>query len=142
MTAQLDTKTILLVENNPDDEALIMRAFKRNKVDCKIVSTHSGVEAWSYLSKIDLKPDLIILDLKLPQMPGFEVLRRIRSTEQTKLLPVVILSSSREAKDIKNSYALGANSYIQKAIDLHEFDNAVGMLIDYWFCVNEPVPGI
>jgi two-component system response regulator len=140
MTAQLDTKTILLVENNPDDEALIMRAFKRNNVVCQVISTHSGIEAWSYLSKIDLKPDLVILDLKLPQMPGFEVLRRIRATEQTKLLPVVILSSSREAKDITNSYALGANSYIQKAIDLNEFDSAVGMLVDYWFCTNEAPP--
>jgi CheY-like chemotaxis protein len=150
-TYLLEYKTVLLVENNPDDEALTLRAFQQNDLRCRIVTARSGIEAIRYLlrsaSEQDdigstFEPDLILLDLKLPQMSGFEVLRRIRAHDRTKLVPVVVLSSSREPKDIQRSYMLGANSYIQKSIDLNEFSNTIHLLVEYWLHINQLPPKI
>jgi two-component system, response regulator len=145
MMPTFEDKLILLIENDPDDGALTMRAFKRNNIRSQVVTARSGVEALNYLvpanepdaSNQPLVPDLILLDLKLPQMSGFEVLRRLRAQEMTRLLPIIVLSSSREPRDIRDSYALGANSYICKPIDLDDLDKMVRLLVDYWLIVNE-----
>ena len=150
-TYLLEYKTVLLVENNPDDEALTLRAFQRNDLRCRIVTARSGAEAMHYLLRsgsepdeigTHFEPDLILLDLKLPQMSGFEVLRRIREHERTKLVPVVVLSSSREPQDIQRSYSLGANSYIQKSIDLIEFSRTIQLVVEYWLHINQVPPKI
>jgi two-component system, response regulator len=135
----LETKTILLIENNPDDEALLLRAFRRNNLPCRIVTARSGNEGLDYLFKSG-EPDLILLDLKLPRLSGFEVLRRIRAHERGRFLPVVILSSSNEPGDIRRSYELGANSYLQKPLDLSEFETAIRVLAEYWLKMNQPPP--
>lgn len=142
-------KTVLLVENNPDDEALTIRALQMNEFRGNIITAHTGMEAVAYLFASDhqqseisesSEPDLVLLDLNLPQMSGFEVLRRLRENQQTKFMPVVVLTSSSEPKDIERSYALGANSYIQKSIDLSEFIGKIRLLVEYWLHVNQPPP--
>jgi two-component system response regulator len=144
----MEEKIILLVEDNPDDVDLTLRAFKQNNIFNKVVVARDGVEALDYLMGTgihagrDVKdlPVVTLLDLKLPKMDGLEVLKRIRSSEMTKLLPVVILTSSNEEKDLINGYTLGANSYIRKPVDFTHFVEAIKSLGLYWLVWNEPVP--
>ncbi len=144
----VSNKVILLVEDNPDDEALTLRALKKNNILNEVVVAHDGVQALDYLfgagayagRDTTIMPQVILLDLKLPKVDGLEVLRRIRAGERTKLLPVVILTSSKEEQDLINSYKLGANSYIRKPVDFNQFSDAVRHLGLYWLVLNEPPP--
>jgi two-component system, response regulator len=150
----MEHKVILLVEDNPDDELLTLRALKKNNVMNDIVVAHDGVEALDYLfgtgkyadrtpsSSNSSIPELILLDLKLPKLDGLEVLNRIRADERTKCLPVVILTSSDEERDILESYNRGANSYIRKPVDFIQFSEAVKQLRLYWLVLNVPPPVI
>ncbi len=146
----MDSKTILLVEDNPDDEALTLRAFVKNKIANEVLVAHDGAEALdllmgtgAYASRAEaFQPAVILLDLKLPKLDGLEVLRRLRADERTKLLPVVILTSSKEEQDIVSSYSLGANSYIRKPVDFDKFVRAVGQLGLYWLVMNETPPAL
>lgn len=140
-------RPILLVEDNPDDEALTLRAFAKNKIANPVVVARDGVEALDYLfgnghhagRDMSIMPAVVLLDLKLPRIDGLEVLRRIRANERTSLLPVVILTTSKEQQDIYEGYSLGANSYIRKPVDFEKFIQAVGQLGLYWLVLNEPV---
>ena len=142
------SKTILLVEDNPDDAKLTMRAFKRNNMLNPIVVARDGVEALDFLFARGAyaeragkpPPTLIILDLKLPKLDGLGVLRAIRGDERTKLIPVVILTSSKEEQDLIQGYSLGANSYVRKPVDFTEFQEAVKLLGIYWLMTNQPPP--
>jgi len=142
-------RVILLVEDNPDDEALTLRALKQNNIKNKVVVARDGVEAVDYLlgngahagRDTAILPEVVLLDLKLPKLDGFEVLRRIRADERLKLLPVVILTSSKEEQDLINGYKLGANSYIRKPVDFTQFTDAVKQLGLYWLVLNEPPMG-
>lgn len=142
-------KTILLVEDNPDDELLTIDALAANHVGNKVVVARNGVEALDYLfgtgehegRDIPDLPAVVLLDLKLPKIDGLEVLRRVRSDERTRLLPVVILTSSNEDEDRLKGYTLGANSYVRKPVDFDEFVKAAGQLGLYWLLLNEPLPG-
>ena len=139
-------KVILLVEDNPDDEALTMRALRKHNVTNQIVVAHDGAEALDWLfatgqhadRDTDVIPQVILLDLKLPKIDGLEVLRRIRSDERTHLLPIVILTSSKEEEDILTGYRLGANSYVRKPVDFVEFTDAVRQLGLFWLLLNQP----
>jgi two-component system, response regulator len=141
-------KLILLVEDNRKDEALTMRALRKHQIDSNVVVARDGVEALDYLlgaegdggRRAGPLPQLILLDLKLPRIDGFEVLRRIRAAEQTRLLPVVILTSSAEERDIIEGYRLGTNSYVRKPVDFIEFTEAVRQLGLYWLVLNCPPP--
>jgi CheY-like chemotaxis protein len=141
-------KTILLVEDNPDDEALAIRALKRHHISNEIVVAHDGVEALDYMfgtgifagRDISIKPTVILLDLKLPRVDGIEVLRRLREDERTKLVPVVVLTTSSEEQDMLDSYSLGCNSYIRKPVDFTQFSEAIRQLGMYWLLMNEPPP--
>ena len=143
-------KTILLVEDNPDDVALTLRVLKKHNVANEVVVAHDGVEALDYLfgtgayAGRDLRqqPQLILLDLKLPKVDGLEVLRRIRKDPRTRLQPVVILTSSKEERDRIEGYALGANSYICKPVDFNQFAESIRQLGIYWLLLNEPPPVI
>jgi two-component system response regulator len=140
--------TILLVEDNGDDETLTLRALKKNNIKNDIVIARDGVEALDYLlgtgahqgRDLSVMPHVILLDLKLPKIDGLEVLRRVRSEPRTKLLPVVILTSSNEEQDRIRGYGLGANSYIRKPVDFSQFIEAVRQLGLYWLVLNEPAP--
>lgn len=140
-------RPILLVEDNPDDEALTLRAFHKNRIANEVVVARDGVEALDYLfgtgnhagRDLSIAPAVILLDLKLPRVDGLEVLRRVRADARTNLLPVVILTTSREQQDIYEAYQLGANSYIRKPVDFEKFIYAVGQLGLYWLVLNEPV---
>jgi len=139
---------ILLVEDNPDDVELTLRAFKNSNIRNEIVVARDGAEALDYLfvtgayagRDADIMPAVILLDLKLPKIDGLEVLRRLRADARTKLLPVVILTSSKEERDLINGYRLGANSYIRKPVDFIQFSEAVRQLGLYWLIINEPPP--
>ena len=134
---------ILLVEDNPDDEALAMRALKRNDIADRVDVVRDGVEALEYINSAAAEnrlPQVVLLDLKLPKLDGLEVLRRIRATEATRTLPVVIMTSSSEERDLVDSYSLGANSYIRKPVDFDQFTEAVKQLGLYWLVLNQ-VPG-
>jgi two-component system response regulator len=140
-----DGQIILLVEDNPDDEALTLRALQRNNITNRVVIAHDGVEAVDYLfghgayegrDPSDL-PQIVLLDLKLPRMDGFEVLKKLRADPRTKLLPVVILTSSKEQQDLVQGYGLGANSYVRKPVDFDQFVQAVRQLGLYWLVLNE-----
>ena len=141
-------KTILLVEDNPDDEALTLRAFKQNNILNEVVVARDGVEALDYLFATGTysgrdrgaRPQVVLLDLKLPKLDGLEVLQRLRADERTKLLPVVILTSSKEEQDLIKSYSFGANSYIRKPVDFAQFTEAVRQLGLYWLVLNEAPP--
>lgn len=141
---------ILLIEDNPDDEALTLRAFRKNNVTNEVVVARDGVEALDYLfgtgayaqRDVTLLPQVVILDLKLPKIDGLEVLRRLRAAPQTRLLPVVILTSSNEERDLLQGYGLGANSYVRKPIDFAEFVDAVRHLGLYWLLLNEGPPAV
>jgi len=141
-------KIILLVEDNPDDITLTLRALKKNSIFNEVVVAKDGVEALDYLfgtgiyagRDTSVMPVVTLLDLKLPKIDGFEVLKRVRSNERTKLIPVVILTSSKEEDDIINGYSLGANSYIRKPVDYEQFHEAIRELGLYWILINEPPP--
>jgi two-component system response regulator len=141
-------KIILLVEDNPDDVELTLRAFRKNNIGNKVVVAKDGVEALDYLfgtgvhAGQDVKelPVVILLDLKLPKIDGMEVLKRIRQNDRTKLLPVVILTSSAEQKDVIDGYSLGANSYVRKPVNFEQFVEAIKHLGLYWLLWNEPPP--
>jgi two-component system response regulator len=134
----LDTelKTILLVEDNPDDEKLTLRAMRQSDVPNVVVVAHDGAEAIDFIVGARNLPSLILLDLKLPKLGGLEVLEQIRADHRTRTIPVVILSSSDEDKDILRSYQLGANSYIRKPVDFDEFIDSVRQLGQYWLTIN------
>ena len=144
----MDNKTILLVEDNPDDIELTLRALKKNDISNKVIVAIDGAEALDFLHakgkyiKRDEKdlPILVLLDLKLPKIDGLEVLRSIRQNEFTKLLPVVILTSSTEEQDLIDGYNLGANSYIRKPVNFNDFQQAIKVLGLYWLVWNEPAP--
>jgi len=139
-------KTILLVEDNPDDVRLTVRALEKNNIANQLKVVHDGVEAMNFLlaeadaGSSGTLPTVILLDLKLPRMDGLEVLKRIRADERLKRLPVVIMTSSKEDQDILRSYDLGANSYIRKPVDFEQFIEAVRGLGLYWLLLNEPPP--
>ncbi|MGA7194924.1 MAG: response regulator [Anaerolineales bacterium] len=144
----MEDKLILLVEDNPDDEALTIRALRKNNIGNHLIVAHDGEEALDFLfctgayASRDPRemPQVILLDLKLPKIDGLEVLRRVRADERTKLLPVVILTSSREERDMVSSYGNGANSYIRKPVDFNQFVEAVRQLGLYWLVLNETPP--
>ena len=143
-------KVILLVEDNPDDELLTLRALRKNDVTGEVVVARDGVEALDYLfgtgayagRDTSVMPQLILLDLKLPKIDGLEVLRRLRADERSRLLPVVILTSSREQQDMLEGYGLGANSYVRKPVNFEQFVRAVEQLKLYWLILNESPPSV
>ena len=137
----MDEKIILLVEDNPDDVELTLRAFKKNNISNEIIVAKDGEEALDKLfGPKRVIPTVILLDLKLPKIDGLEILSRIRKDERTKLMPVVILTSSKEDKDRINGYSLGANSYVRKPVDFTKFIEAVKQLGLYWLLLNEAPP--
>ncbi len=141
-------KVILLVEDNPKDEALTLRALKKSGIANEVAVARDGAEALDYLFDTGMHPDwnsgelptVVLLDLKLPKIDGLEVLKRIRGNERTKLLPVVILTSSNEEQDRIEGYKSGANSYVRKPVEFNEFADAVRQLGLYWLILNEPIP--
>ena len=142
-------RCILLVEDNPDDEALTRRAFAKNKITNPVVVAHDGAEALEYLFDDSIHvagasglPILTLLDLKLPKIDGLTVLRRLRADPRTKLLPVVILTSSGEQQDMVEGYGFGANSYTRKPVDFAQFMEAVRQLGLYWLVLNSPPPPV
>ena len=143
-------KTILLVEDNQDDEELALLAFKKGQVLNEVFVARDGVEAIDYLfgtgphagRDVGNLPQLMLLDLKLPKVDGHEVLRRVRADPRTRRLPIVILTSSKEEEDKLKGYDLGANSYVRKPVDFAQFVDAVRQLQVYWLVLNEPPPGL
>jgi two-component system response regulator len=146
----MSDKVILVVEDNEDDVALILRAFERNEIRNQVVVARDGVEALDYLfatgsyagRDASLVPSVILLDLKLPRLDGLDVLRRLRADPRTRLLPVVVLSSSNQEQDVAESYRLGANSYLRKPVDFSHFNEAVGQLARYWLTLNTAPPRV
>lgn len=144
----MENKMILLVEDNPDDEALTLRALKKNNIGNELVIVRDGAEALDFLFGTGAfagrdpsqLPQVVLLDLKLPKIDGLEVLRRVRENPITQLLPVVILTSSKEEQDMITSYKLGANSYVRKPVDFNQFVMAVRQLGLYWLVLNEAPP--
>ena len=144
----MDKKIILLVEDNPNDVDLTLRAFKRNNITNEVVVVRDGAEALDWLfgtgahagRDTSVMPQVILLDLKLPKVDGLEVLRRLRADDRTKFLPVVILTSSNEDQDLMDGYSLGCNSYIRKPVDFNQFAEASGQLGLYWLILNEAPP--
>jgi CheY-like chemotaxis protein len=144
----MNEKIILLVEDNPDDVTLTLRALKKNNILNEVVVAKDGVEALDYLfgsgdyagRDTSVMPVVTLLDLKLPKLDGMEVLKRVRGNERTKLIPIVILTSSKEENDLINGYSLGANSYIRKPVDFEQFNIAIRELGLYWILLNESPP--
>jgi CheY-like chemotaxis protein len=144
----MKTNAILLVEDNPDDEALTLRALKKNHIVNDVVVARDGVEALEYLfgtgahagRDLGEMPQVVLLDLNLPRIGGLEVLKRIREDERTKFLAVVVLTSSKEDEDLLKSYSLGANSYVRKPVDFAQFTEAVKTLGLFWLLLNETPP--
>jgi len=144
----MDIKSILLVEDNADDETLTLRALAKNNITNEVVVARDGAQALDYLfgtgqyqgRDTRILPQVVLLDLKLPKIDGLEVLRRLRADERTKLLPVVILTSSNEERDMVSSYGFGANSYVRKPVEFSLFLEAVRQLGLYWLLINEPPP--
>jgi two-component system response regulator len=137
-------RPILLVEDNPDDEALTLRALKKNNIVNEVNVAHDGAEALEYLFRGDgasvPRPGLVLLDLKLPKIDGLEVLRRIRADERTRIIPVVVLTSSKLEDDVLSSYQSGANSYVRKPVRFADFAEAVRTLGVFWLQLNESAP--
>jgi two-component system, response regulator len=142
----MTSRIIVLVEDNPDDEALTLRAFRKNKILNEIVVLRDGAEALAYLLPADgggqPHPALVLLDLNLPKVGGLEVLRRVRADERTRLIPVVVLTSSKLEEDILDSYRNGANAYVRKPVNFSDFAEAVRTLGVFWLLLNEPVPSL
>jgi CheY-like chemotaxis protein len=144
----MTSQTILLVEDNPDDEALTLRAFEKSNIRNRVVVMRDGAEALAYLFPGDgdgdgdgaPRPALILLDLNLPKVGGLEVLRRMRADERTQMIPVVVLTSSKLEEDILVSYRNGANAYVRKPVKFSDFTDAVKALGVFWLLLNEPVP--
>jgi len=143
----MNGKVVLLVEDNASDEALALRALRKSNIGDNVVVVRDGAAALDYLlgrdgdpQDVPAMPHLVLLDLNLPKVDGLEVLRRIRADERTKFLPVVILTSSGEERDIVGGYAVGANSYVRKPVDFVQFADAVRQLGLYWLTINEPPP--
>lgn len=137
----MDNRSILLVEDNPDDEILTLRALRKKQVANPVAVARDGQEALDYLlDPGKALPAVVLLDLKLPKISGIEVLRRVRADPRTRLVPVVILTSSNEDSDLVASYSLGCNSYIRKPVDFDQFVDAAGQLGLYWLVINEPPP--
>jgi CheY-like chemotaxis protein len=144
----MSNRTILLVEDNPDDVTLTLRALKKNNLTNEVIVATDGVEALDYLfgtgahagRDVADMPDIVLLDLKLPRVGGLEVLQKIRADARTKLLPVVILTSSTEEQDLLEGYSLGANSYVRKPVNFVEFVEATRELGLYWLVYNQPPP--
>ena len=144
------SQTILLVEDNPDDEALTLRALRESRLASELAVSHNGADALDYLfargrhagRDPDEMPALVLLDLKLPKIDGIEVLRRLRADARTRRVPVVVLTSSTEEQDLSSSYDLGANSYITKPVDFEQLRAAVRQLGLYWLVLNEAPPGV
>ena len=144
----MEARMILLVEDNPDDAELTLRALKKNNIANQVTVVRDGAEALDYLfgagshAGRDLKkqPALVLLDLKLPKIDGLEVLRRMRADARTRLMPVVVLTSSREERDLVESYSLGANAYVRKPVNFVQFTQAVRDLGLFWLVLNEPPP--
>lgn len=140
----MNSGTILLVEDNPDDVMFTLRAFERNKISNEVVVAADGEQALEYLLPADpskaLQPALVLLDVNLPKIDGLEVLRRIRNHSRTAGLPVVVLTTSNEERDIVDSYRLGANSFVRKPVMFGDFVDATKLLGVYWLLVNEPAP--
>lgn len=138
-------QTILLIEDNPDDEELTLLAFKNNNIANSIIVVHDGAEALDFLFRkkayanrdIRTTPRLVLLDLKLPKLSGLEVLKELRNNEMTRFLPVVILTTSNQDEDIINSYKYGANSFIRKPVEFSKFNEAIKSLGLYWLVLNE-----
>jgi two-component system response regulator len=143
---EVTSASLLLVEDNRDDEALILRALRKGGLDAHVTVAHDGVEALALLQKsagagIDALPCFVLLDLNLPKLSGLDVLRAIRGDPRTRLLPVVVLTSSREERDVRDSYDLGASSYVRKPIGFEPFADAIRMVGTYWLRLNEaPLP--
>lgn len=144
----METKVILLVEDNPRDEALTRRALAKSNIINEIVVAHDGVEALDYFfgtgtfagRDLSIMPQLVLLDLKLPKMDGLEVLRKLRADKRTRRLPVVVFTSSSEEEDVISSYSLGANSYVRKPVEFEQFLEATKQLGLYWLVLNESPP--
>lgn len=134
-----DNRSILLVEDNPDDEKLVIRSLRRSKIANEINIARNGEEALNILFGDAPLPAVVLLDIKLPKIDGLEVLRRLRASDRTRLLPIVVLTSSSEERDIIDSYHLGANSYVRKPVEFDKFTEAVQQLGLYWMVVNEPI---
>ncbi len=142
----MDTKVILLAEDNPDDEALTLRALKKNNITNQVVVARDGAEALDFIfatnkyagRDINDWPSIVLLDLKLPKVSGLEVLKKIRGDERTHGIPVVILTSSKEEQDVAEGYGLGVNSYVRKPVDFTQFLDAVKQIGLYWLLLNEP----
>ena len=149
MNVDVNHRNILLVEDNPNDVELTLRAFKKNAILNDIIVVHDGAEALDYFfgpqgcatKGHNNLPAVVLLDLKLPKIDGIEVLRQIRADERTKLVPVVILTSSKDQKDVANGYNMGCNSYVRKPVDFNEFIEAARKLGLYWLMLNELPPG-
>ena len=145
----MNKKVILLIEDNPRDEALTLRALKKSNIVNDVIVARDGVEALAYFFGTGTNegvvstvlPQLVLLDLKLPKVDGLEVLRRIRADERTKNLPVVVFTSSSEEEDVLKSYKLGANSYVRKPVEFERFLEATKQLGLYWLVLNEAAPG-
>jgi len=139
----MSTRTLLLVEDNPDDEALTLHAFESRKAACEVIVARDGVEALDYLfgtgsraTAGPCQPAAVLLDINLPKLDGLEVLRRIRADERTRLLPVILLTSSDEESDRLRGYSLGANSYVCKPVGFDDFENTAWQLGEYWLGLN------
>ena len=142
----MTSRTILLVEDNPDDEALTLRAFRKSNIRSEVVVARDGAEALAYLFPGDgdgaPRPALILLDLNLPKVGGLELLRRMRADERTRMTPVVVLTSSKLEEDILDSYRSGANAYVRKPVNSSEFTEAIRSLGVFWLLLNVPVPSL
>jgi two-component system response regulator len=142
----MTSKPILLVEDNPDDEALTLRAFKKSNISNEVVVVRDGAEALAYLFPADgdrldaPSPALVLLDLNLPKVGGLEILRRMQADARTQLIPVVVLTSSKLEEDILDSYRSGANAYVRKPVKFADFADAVRAVGVFWLLLNEPAP--
>lgn len=136
----MNMSKIILVEDNPDDERLTLRALRKANIANEILIARNGEEALAMVLNADPLPSVILLDLKLPKTSGLEVLRQIRASDRTRFLPIVVLTSSSEDRDIIESYNLGANSYVCKPVEFDRFTEAVSQLGLYWALINQPLP--